>query len=146
MGHLPGISTTKPTRAGYTFQGWYDNADFSGQPLESVQLVRGNIFKVAAEEFAAANKAGLAKLLEERKAAANKQAAPAEAVEAPPKEVVTGAIAGIEIMDLEDAVQVLWKNKIYAESGMGCTGPVVLVSDANLEKSIALLKEAGYVQ
>ncbi len=82
---------------------------------------------MAAEEFAAANKAGLAKLLEERKAAANKQAAPAEAVEAPPKEVVTGAIAGIEIMDLEDAVQVLWKNKIYAESGMGCTGPVVLV-------------------
>ena len=65
---------------------------------------------------------------------------------APPKEVVTGAIAGIEIMDLEDAVNVLWKNKIYAESGMGCTGPVVLVSDANLEKSIALLKEAGYVQ
>ena len=112
----------------------------------AAQLVRGNIFKVAAEEFAAANKAGLAKLLEERKAAANKQAAPAEAVEAPPKEVVTGAIAGIEIMDLEDAVQVLWKNKIYAESGMGCTGPVVLVSDANLEKSIALLKEAGYVQ
>ena len=112
----------------------------------AAQLVRGNIFKVAAEEFAAANKAGLAKLLEERKAAANKQAAPAEAVEAPPKEVVTGAIAGIEIMDLEDAVQVLWKNKIYAESGMGCTGPVVLVSDANLEKSISLLKEAGYVQ
>ena len=96
----------------------------------AAQLVRGNIFKVAAEEFAAANK----------------QAAPAEAVEAPPKEVVTGAIAGIEIMDLEDAVQVLWKNKIYAESGMGCTGPVVLVSDANLEKSISLLKEAGYVQ
>ena len=95
---------------------------------------------------AAANKAGLKKLLEERKAAANKQAAPAEEVVAPPKEVVTGAIAGIEIMDLEDAVNVLWKNKIYAESGMGCTGPVVLVSDANLEKSIALLKEAGYVQ
>ena len=88
----------------------------------------------------------LKKLLEERKAAANKQAAPAEEVVAPPKEVVTGAIAGIEIMDLEDAVNVLWKNKIYAESGMGCTGPVVLVSDANLEKSIALLKEAGYVQ
>ena len=89
---------------------------------------------------------GAEQLLEERKAAANKQAAPAEEVVAPPKEVVTGAIAGIEIMDLEDAVNVLWKNKIYAESGMGCTGPVVLVSDANLEKSIALLKEAGYVQ
>ena len=65
---------------------------------------------------------------------------------APPKEVVTGAIAGIEIMDLDDAVAVLWKNKIYAESGMGCTGPVVLVSEANLAKATDLLKEAGYVQ
>ena len=41
---------------------------------------------------------------------------------------------------------VLWKEKIYAESGMGCTGPVVLVSEANLEKSLDLLKKAGYVQ
>ena len=49
-------------------------------------------------------------------------------------------------MDLDDAVAVLWKNKIYAESGMGCTGPVVLVSEANLAKATDLLKEAGYVQ
>ncbi len=31
------------TRGGYTFEGWYDNADFNGQPLESVELRRGNI-------------------------------------------------------------------------------------------------------
>ena len=48
-------------------------------------------------------------------------------------------------MDLEDAVEVLWKNKIYAESGMGCTGPIVLVSPANLEKSKALLIEAKFI-
>ena len=48
-------------------------------------------------------------------------------------------------MDLEDAVEVLWKNKIYAESGMGCTGPIVLVSYANLEKSKELLIEAKYI-
>ena len=35
---------------------------------------------------------------------------------------------------------------IYAESGMGCTGPLVLVSEANLAKATDLLKEAGYVQ
>ena len=55
-----------------------------------------------------------------------------EKVEAPEKEVVTEQISGIDVMDLEDAVEVLWKNKIYAESGMGCTGPIVLVSSANL--------------
>ena len=26
---MPAISTTKPTRTGYTFQGWYDNADYT---------------------------------------------------------------------------------------------------------------------
>ncbi len=31
------------TRDACVFEGWYDNADFSGQPLESVRLVRGNI-------------------------------------------------------------------------------------------------------
>ena len=30
--------------------------------------------------------------------------------------------------DLEDAVKALWKAGIYAESGMGCTGPIVLLS------------------
>ena len=48
-------------------------------------------------------------------------------------------------MDLEDAVRVLWKNGIYAESGMGCTGPLVMMSDANHEKAVELLKAAGYV-
>ena len=48
-------------------------------------------------------------------------------------------------MDLEDAVSALWKEAIYAESGMGCTGPIVLVSDANLDKSLEILKKAGYV-
>ena len=28
---------------------------------------------------------------------------------------------------------------------MGCTGPLVMMSDANFEKSKELLKEAGYI-
>lgn len=63
----------------------------------------------------------------------------------PPKEVVTAAIAGIEVMDLEDGVQLLWQNGIYAESGMGCTGPVILVSEANLEKATDILKQGEYI-
>ena len=64
---------------------------------------------------------------------------------APPKEIVTSQIAGIEVMDLEDAVKVLWKQNIYAESGMGCTGPIIRVSDANLAKAEEELKKAGYI-
>ena len=59
--------------------------------------------------------------------------------------MVTAAIAGIEVMDLEDAVQLLWKNNIYAESGMGCTGPIVLVSEANLETAKPILQKGGYI-
>ena len=63
----------------------------------------------------------------------------------PPKEVVTASIAGIEVMDLEDAVQLLWKNGMYAESGMGCTGPIVLVSEKNLDAAKECLKKGGYI-
>lgn len=48
-------------------------------------------------------------------------------------------------MDLEDAVQKLWSAGIYAESGMGCTGPVILVSEANRSKAEAILKEGGWI-
>ena len=109
------------------------------------QLVKNNYRAIAAAEFAAANKAGLKDILESRKAAANKTAAPKEQVVAPAKEVVTSAFAGIEIMDLEDAVQKLWSAGIYAESGMGCTGPVILVSEANRSKAEAILKEGGWI-
>ena len=108
------------------------------------QLVKGKVFEVAKAEYAAAEKAGLSKILAERKAA-SAPAAAVEEVKAPPAEVVTASIPGIDVIDLEDAVKVLWKAGIYAESGMGCTGPLVMMSPANLEKSRELLKAAGYI-
>lgn len=112
----------------------------------AADLVRNNYMEIAKAEFAAVKKAGLDKLLDERKAAANKSAGPKEEIVAPPKEVVTAEIMGIEIMDLDDAVASLWKEKIYAESGMGCTGPMAMVSEANHEKAFEILKKNGYVQ
>ena len=58
---------------------------------------------------------------------------------------MTAQIPGIEVMDLEDAVKALWKIGIYAESGMGCTGPIIRVSEANLAKAEEELKKSGYV-
>ena len=104
--------------------------------------MRGDVFKIAAAEFAAAEKAGLAEAIAKRKP--KPAAAEEEEVAAPPKEPCTSSIPGIEVMDLEDAVKVLWKAGIYAESGMGCTGPLVMMSDANYEKALELLKEAGF--
>ena len=122
----------------------------SGAPLianaleYAAQLVRSKVFEVAKREFAAAEKAGLSKLLAARKTA-SKPAEAEEEVKCPPAEPCTASIPGIEVMDLEDAAKVLWKNGIYAETGMGCTGPLVMMSEANLEKASQLLKAAGYI-
>jgi len=109
----------------------------------AAELVRGKLFDVAKQEFKAANAAGLAKLLEERKSADKSDTS--EEVVAPPKQVVTAEISGIEIMDLEDGVQSLWKVEIYAESGMGCTGPIILVNESNIDKAKDELKKAGFI-
>ena len=111
--------------------------------LYAGQLVRGGLWNVAKDEYEKAERAGLSSLLEARKGSA--PAADAGEVQAPPAEPVTASIPGIDVMDLEDAVKVLWRAGIYAESGMGCTGPLVMMSPANLEKAKALLQQAGYL-
>lgn len=107
-------------------------------------MIRGNVKAIAKAEFEKANKAGLKDILKGL-TKDTKKAEDEEEVTAPPKETVTGTIAGIDIMDLEDAVRVLWKEGIYAESGMGCTGPIVMINEEKVEKSIEILSKAGYV-
>lgn len=118
----------------------------SGAIRYAAELVKGNLFGVSAKEFAAAEKAGLNDLLGKLKASAKaSKEGGAEEVKAPPTEVVTAQISGIEVTDLDDAVSCLWKAGIYAQSGMGCTGPIILVSDANIEKAAELLKKEGWI-
>ena len=107
-------------------------------------LIKGKVFEVAKEEFKKAKRAGLDDILAEIREA-NKPKGNSEDVKEPPKEIVTAAVYGIEVTDLDDAVRCLWKLGIYAESGMGCTGPIILISEANLEKSEAELKAKGYI-
>ena len=40
-------------------------------------------------------------------------------------ELTDEEIQGIDVLTIEDAVKVLWAHGIYAESAMGCTGPVI---------------------
>jgi len=94
----------------------------------------------AARELAAAEKAGLSELVKRAKPAAD-----AADVPVPPKEVVAAQITGVEVTDLEDAVRLLWAAGIYAESGMGCTGPVVRVSEEKLEKARGILRGKEYI-
>ncbi len=108
-------------------------------------IVKGQVNVIAREEYKKALKCGLDKELADLK---SKKAPKTESEEvvAPPKEVVTEGIAGVDILDLEDAVKVLWKDGIYAESGMGCTGPIVMVSPEKLDKAIESLKKNDFVK
>jgi len=109
------------------------------------ELVLGRWKDVVAAEFASAGKAGLKAVLAAKKSRPE-QAKAADEIKPPKNEPVPASIAGIEVMDIEDAVKVLWKNGIYAESGMGCTGPIVMTSESNLEKAKELLRAAGYIE
>lgn len=105
------------------------------------QLVKGNIKEVSKKEFEKANKAGLKAILEKITSAGAKKAEPIEEVTCPPEEQATATISGIDILELEDAKIALWKQGIFAKTGMGCTGPVVMVNEANLEKSKEILEK-----
>ncbi|MBQ6703373.1 MAG: glycine reductase [Clostridia bacterium] len=109
--------------------------------LYGAELIKGRILDVMKEEFAKAQRAGLSRILSDRK---TKPASDSETITAPPAEPAAASIEGIDVMDLEEAVRELWKQGIYAESGMGCTGPLVMISEANHKKAAEILKKAGY--
>jgi len=97
---------------------------------------RNDVLRINNQELALAEKAGLSKFLEKYTA---KKGEAEETVTAPAQEIVTYQISGIDILEIEDACQKLWKAGIYAETGMGCTGPVVLVSEKNGKKAEEIL-------
>ena len=105
-------------------------------------LAKGNFRNVAESEFAKANQAGLKDIAAAKEKGQVKAETPANL---PPKETVTEEIAGIEIFDLDDAVALLMGKGIYAESGMGCTGPVVLINSKNHGQALEILREGGFV-
>lgn len=74
-----------------------------------------------------------------------KATAVAEDVKAPPAEPTDEEIHGIDVLNIEEAVRELWKAGIYAESAMGCTGPVVKLASRNIEKAELFLKQGGYL-
>lgn len=104
-------------------------------------VAKGNVSEIAKNEFKVAKKAKFDEIIS---STTKKEAKTSEEVKCPEKEVVTTQISGIDIMDLEEAVKDLWKNNVYAESGMGCTGPIVLVNESKGEIAVNILLKAGY--
>ncbi|WP_195937873.1 glycine/sarcosine/betaine reductase complex component C subunit alpha [Romboutsia sp. 1001713B170131_170501_G6] len=104
-------------------------------------IVNGNISELTKNEFENAKKAKFNDIISK---SIKKEIKVEQEVKMPKKEIVTEQISGIDIMDLEEAVIDLWKNDIYAESGMGCTGPIVLVNEIKKELAVNTLLKLGY--
>ncbi|MDO5754883.1 MAG: glycine/sarcosine/betaine reductase complex component C subunit alpha [Tissierellia bacterium] len=102
-----------------------------------------DIVAISEQEFKKAHQAKLDQILGEL--TAKKDEGPKEEVKMPEKEVVSEAISGIDILEIEDATRALWKEGIYAESGMGCTGPIVQVNSDNLAKARQILRDQKYI-
>ena len=103
----------------------------------------GNLLDVYRKELQAAKEAGLDEILEGLKPKA--AAAATEAVEQPPEKATDGEINGVDILDIETARDALWSKKIFARTGMGCTGPVVMVASEDLEAARTVLKESSFI-
>ena len=114
----------------------------------AADLVRGDLRHVAATEFAAARSAGwpsLSEALGQQVQRADGGVDPGAGIVPPAAKVVTHEIPGVDILQLEDAVRALWAAGIYAESGMGCTGPIVMVAQEDTDAAVRLLGERGYL-
>lgn len=115
----------------------------SGAPVAAnairfaADLVKGNIFEIASKEFELVRRTGFDDVIKglKGKEIEEKQIS----VKIPEKKPVTEEISGIDVLELEDMVKLLWEKGIYAESGMGCTGPVILVSKEDYEKALEVL-------
>jgi hypothetical protein len=101
-----------------------------------------NLPGIAESEMKKARVAGLEAILE---GVRPKPSLAAAEVKSPPAEPTDEEIHGIDVLSIEEAVKELWKAGIYAESAMGCTGPVVKLASRNLEKAELFLKQGGYL-
>ena len=104
----------------------------------------GNLLEKVDDEFDKANIAGLKKIIQEIESKDNTEKS-GDKVEIPPSKPTPADISGIDILELDDAVSSLWKEQIYATSGMGCTGPIVMVANEDLDKAKKVLKDKGYI-
>lgn len=110
----------------------------------AASCAKGGLTKTAKEEFDKARKAGLdtilAQLTDE-----SKKAAPKTEAKQLEKKPATKSVAGIDILELENAVASLAEEGIYSESGMGCTGPIVLVAEEDYLKAVKILLDKKYI-
>jgi len=107
----------------------------------TASLIRGKLVLCVERELAAAKAAGLDQIISSIASAPVR----GEEMPAPPQQPTDSEIPGVDVLSIEAAVKELWKVGIYAESAMGCTGPVVKVPGSLMERSKEVLSKTGYL-
>ncbi len=97
--------------------------------------------QLMAKEWKLAQRAGIEELL----VPPEREKDVTETIQPPPKKPTGAEIGGVDVLEIEDAARELWRHGIYAETGMGCEGPVVLVPAEDKEKAAEILKQGGFV-
>ena len=110
----------------------------------AADAVKGNLKAKIAQEIKETRKAGLDDILSEL-GKKNVIQDKVEEVEEPPAKTVSEEIPGIDILNMEEAKNSLWQQDIYAETGMGCTGPVILVAEEDVEEARDILQDGNYI-
>jgi hypothetical protein len=142
-GYGPGIGTNFDKLIGIVSRA-------SGAPVIAnaikfmAEVSKGNLLEITKAEMKAANNAGLKDIISEIKSSSSK--AEAETVKEPTKKVTDEEIAGIDILEIDAAKNSLWKKDIYAETGMGCSGPVILIAEDDEAEAREELKNAGFIE
>lgn len=103
----------------------------------AASCAKGKLSQLAKDEYSKAKKAGLDEISKGLTIDIKKEEK--EEFKKPDKKIVTETIAGIDILELDDAVEVLAREGIYSESGMGCTGPIILTATEDFEKAVDIL-------
>ncbi|MEA3508070.1 MAG: glycine/sarcosine/betaine reductase complex component C subunit alpha [Synergistota bacterium] len=107
----------------------------------TAEMVAGDLPGRVAGELAKAREAGLEEVLADISPKPHQE----ENVSPPPQEPTGEELHGVDVLSIEAAVRALWKEGIYAESAMGCTGPVVKAPARVLEDAKRILEEKGYL-
>lgn len=112
--------------------------------INTAQLVRADLAGKVQKEIQAAKSAEFDEILKTFLLEHTDKGSQEE-ISAPPCKPCDSTIGGIDVLDLENAVHALWKEKIYAESAMGCTGPVIKFASANKDAVLTILKEKQFL-
>jgi betaine reductase len=109
----------------------------------TADAVQGQVALRVKDELDRAERAGLEEILSAMATAP--KASEEGDIKVPPAEPTDEELHGVDVLSIEDAVRELWKHGIYAESAMGCTGPVVKVASARVAEATEILHEKKYL-